>query len=291
MISPFLLLLFHAIGGFSSIYGEPTRVYNAKARSPDGSNDMQIQVIQVGLVNFDEEGRRITQPPIPVTVHNEIRHRVTWSPETGVQKIDSPPEEDDDTSYQQRSFNRPENTLFPNFISQYFARTNIARSPTSDSELFIFTVLGLCIGLSIFILFAYFINLCLQRRKKKHEMIITRKIIYRPRFEVPRPPQMPLTARPILYEPEYENLSDLDEAETYIPLPPPLPPRKKRPRPPLHLVLDQPVTWLLEKPSSESSGPGSLVKQKTRQEEEAARNLQRQNYERRKARRIRRGSF
>uniref|UniRef100_A0AC34FXF3 Uncharacterized protein n=1 Tax=Panagrolaimus sp. ES5 TaxID=591445 RepID=A0AC34FXF3_9BILA len=119
-------------------------------------------------------------------------------------------------------------------------------------------------------------------------MIITRKIIYRPRFEAP-PISTP--ARPILYEPEYENLSDLDEAETYIPLPPPLPPRKKRPRPPLHLVLDQPVTWLLEKPSSESSATASLVKQKTRQEEEAAKYVQRQNYERRRARRIRRGSF
>lgn len=190
---------------------------------------MQIQVIQVGLVNFDEEGRRITQTPYPVTVHNEIRHRVTWSPETGVQKIDTP--EDDESKYQQ-NFNRPDNNLFPNFISQYFARTNIARSPTDDSELFIFTVLGLCIGLSIFILFAYFINLCLQRRKKKHEMIITRKIIYRPRLEAPLPRPPISTARPILYEPEYENLSDLDEAETYIPLPPPLPPRKKRPRPP-----------------------------------------------------------
>jgi hypothetical protein len=283
MISIFLLLFFHAIGSFS----EPTRVYNAKARSPDGSNDMQIQVIQVGLVNFDEEGRRITEPPIPVTVHTEIRHRVTWSPETGVVRTDNSIQ--DEGSLQ--NFNRHENTLFPHFISQYFARTNIATSPTSDSELFIFTVLGLCIGLSFLILFAYFINLCLQRRKKKHEMIITRKIIYRPRFETPILTAAATGARPILYEPEYENLSDLDEAETYVPLPPPLPPRKKRPRPPLHLIIDQPVTWLLA-PSSESSGP-SLVKQKTRlEEEEAAKYAARKlNYERQRARRIRRGSL
>ena len=187
---------------------------------------MQIQVIQVGLVNFDEEGRRITQTPPPVTVHTEIRHRVTWSPETGVIRKTTSSAPDSELH---QNFNRPENAIFPNFISQYFARTNIATSPTSDSELFIVTVLVLCIGLSILILFAYFINLCLQRRRKKHEMIITRKIIYRP---YPRLENPPSRARPILYEPEYENLSDLDEAATYEPLPPPIPPRKRRPRPP-----------------------------------------------------------
>uniref|UniRef100_A0A7E4ZUX5 Secreted protein n=1 Tax=Panagrellus redivivus TaxID=6233 RepID=A0A7E4ZUX5_PANRE len=277
-------LLYLLIGNVC-IAAEPTRVYNAKARSINGSHDMNIQVIQVGIINFDQAGRPITVTPPPVEVHDEIKDKVAWSPEKGVIfRIPQKPDPNDDLSvvkeFPAGVSGNLDNALMPKpFQSSYFpsvASTHVSsRRRKNESshlvELIIASVVAFaCVGVFVFLVTRMIRKRAEKRRRARTEgntMVYyqpingTNRLFIRPEATLDREPSTTASH-------DYENMSDLDETSEVSVRPPPIPPRRARMGAALnqhlgyksdYVTLDQPVGWLLDTSVSSRNSPASSV--------------------------------
>uniref|UniRef100_A0AC34QFC9 Uncharacterized protein n=1 Tax=Panagrolaimus sp. JU765 TaxID=591449 RepID=A0AC34QFC9_9BILA len=234
------------------IYGdgiEKTRVYNARARSRNGHHDMNIQVIQVGLTNFDASGNVITITPPTLKVPDQIAHRVTWSPETGVvvrdQKSAENAELEQLSKLQPKNYDNDEIKKIPEFVNYYLSRSSSTTITTKDdieSRKFLATVIVLTIGLAFIILMAYGISFFLHKRKKR-KLLQQQKIIELKMKKMKNRPRALLPYEQQLYhginnddddeDHDYENMSDIDEpSDVDYRRPPPIPPRINRSGPP-----------------------------------------------------------
>lgn len=209
---------------------------------------MNIQVIQVGLTNFDATGRVITVAPPPLTVPDQIAHRVTWSPETGVivrdQKSAENAELEQLSKLQLRNYDNDETKKIPEFLNFYLSRSSSTTTVTDDveSRKFLATVLVLGIGITFIIFLAYGISIFLHKRKKRNLLqqqkiieIKMKKIKNRPRALLPYEEQLYRQNNDDYddYEHDYENMSDIDEpSDVDYRRPPPIPPRTHQSRPP-----------------------------------------------------------
>jgi len=239
---------------------EKTRVYNARATNANGNGEINIMVIQVGLTNFDETGHVITVPPPVMTVPDQIAHRVTWSPETGVivkkeEPLESVESEQALRKLEPETFtNNSEKVVLPEYVSHYLSRQTTVPDPDVESRNFLATVIALAVGLTFLALLAYGISVLLHKRKKKIlerqrelEIITMKKMRNRPPERRPDEGIFSLDFDDLSYH-DYENMSEVDESSDFeFRRPPPVPPRVRRPRPPLYMVLDQPVSILVER--------------------------------------------
>ncbi|KAE9551123.1 hypothetical protein FO519_005658 [Halicephalobus sp. NKZ332] len=235
---------------------EKTRVYNARATSNNGGRgEINIMVIQVGLTNFDETGHVITVPPPVMTVPDQIAHRVTWSPETGVVlRKEEPPESAESETLRKLEpepvNNSPQKLHVPEYVSHYLSRQTTVPDPEIESRNFLATVIALAVGLGFLILLAYGISVFLHKKRKRkileRQLEVEMETIKtttmnnatknRPIASIPEEQVFRMDFDDLSYH-DYENMSEVDEPSDFeVRKPPPVPPRNRTSRPPCEFI-------------------------------------------------------
>lgn len=223
-------------------------------------SEINIMVIQVGLTNFDETGHVITVPPPVMTVPDQIAHKVTWSPETGVIVKKEEPSESVESEHflrklEPESLNHdPEKIVVPEYVSHYLSRQTTPSDADVESRKFLATVIALAVGFGFLALLAYGISVLLHKRKKKilerqRELeIVKMKMRNRPPERRPDERIFSLDFDDLSYH-DYENMSEVDESSDFeFRRPPPVPPRVRRPRPPCEFTFHSVILVSFQNP-------------------------------------------